>query len=105
MILDKFNKFYAELSENESLRAEVEKILGENTFDNAGDEQLLKIGDIARNIGLEFDLDEVKAYFADSELDDEALDSVAGGKGFFRFKKDYTKNVSCPSGSTVIIEL
>ena len=105
--MNKFNEFYAKLSENESLREGVEKILGDNTFEDASDEQLLKIGGIAKELGFEFSIDEVRTYFGNSELDDEALDAVAGGKGFkHKSGKDsiMKSNVICPSGSTIVID-
>ena len=47
----------------------------------ATDEQLTKIGDIAKKNGFEVTLEEAKKYLAqgEKELSDETMDSVAGG--------------------------
>ena len=79
--MSKFNDFYKKVMEDEKIKAEVIKVLGDDTFEKASDEKLAKIGEIAKNAGFEFTLDEAKAHFAGGELNEDELDAVAGGKG------------------------
>ena len=82
--MSKFSDFYAKVMEDDALKAEVVKVLGGSTFDNATDDQLAKIGDIAKGAGFDFTLEEVKAHFEESELDDDDLDAVAGGNKAYK---------------------
>ena len=79
--MSKFNDFYSRINEDEAIKAEIGAVLGGNSFENATDEQLKNIGEIAKKAGFDFALDEVKEFFACGELDDDDLDAVAGGKG------------------------
>ena len=78
--MSKFNDFFKNIMEHSELKAEVAGVLGDVPFEKASDEQLVKIGKIAKKAGFDFALDEVKEFFACGELDDDDLDAVAGGK-------------------------
>ena len=78
--MSKFNDFYGKITEDEKIAKEVAIVLGGDTFENASDEKLFKIGEIAKKAGFEFTLDEARAYFGEGELEDDDLDAVAGGK-------------------------
>lgn len=73
--------FYAKVMQEKELLAEVEKVLAGKEITEATDEQLTKIGDIAKKNGFEVTLEEAKKYLAEGEkeLSDETMDSVAGG--------------------------
>ena len=77
--MSKFNDFYAKVMADDALKAEVIKVLGDSTFDKATNDQLVKIGEIAKGAGFEFTAEEAKAHFEGGELDDDELDAVAGG--------------------------
>ena len=79
--MSKFNDFFAKVMADDALKTEVIKVLGDSKFENATDEQLAKIGEIAKGAGFEFTAAEAKAHFDGGELDDDELDAVAGGKG------------------------
>jgi len=78
---EKIAEFYAKVTEDAKCKAEVEKILGGKEITEATDDQLKKIGEIAKEMGYNFTLDEVKDFIASGEvqLSDDALDNVAGG--------------------------
>ena len=78
---EKIAEFYAKVTEDDALKAKLEKILGGNDITEATDDQLKKIGDIAKEMGYNFTIDEVKDFIASGEvqLSDDALDNVAGG--------------------------
>ena len=79
--MSKFNDFFKIIMENSELKAEVAGVLGDEPFEKASDEQLVKIGEIAKKVGFDFTIDEAKEFFSCGELDDDDLDAVAGGKG------------------------
>ena len=78
---EKISEFYAKVIDDAALKAKVEKILGGKEITEATDEQLKKIGDIAKEWGYNFTIDEVKEFISSGEvqLSDDALDNVAGG--------------------------
>jgi len=78
---EKIAEFYAKVTDDAELKAKVEKILGGKEITEATDDQLKKIGEIAKELGYNFTLDEVKEFIAsgDVQLSDDALDNVAGG--------------------------
>ncbi len=80
--MSKVTEFYAKAMENEEIKNELIKILGDKKFEEADDTQLAKIGEVAKKMGYEISMDEAKAYFSkeDAELDVDDLDAVAGGK-------------------------
>ncbi len=78
---EKIAEFYAKVTSDDALKAKVEKILGGAEITDATDDQLKAIGEIAKELGYNFTIDEVKEYIAsgDVQLDEDALDNVAGG--------------------------
>jgi hypothetical protein len=80
--MSKVSDFYAKAVEDEASKNELIAILGDKKITEASDEQLVKVGELAKKIGFEITLDEAKAYLnGGEELDEEDLDAVAGGKG------------------------
>lgn len=80
--MSKISEFYAKVMEDEAAKKELIGILGEKKFEEADDAQLAKVGELAKKLGFEITVDEAKAYFnTDSELNEDDLDAVAGGKG------------------------
>lgn len=81
--MSKMSEFYAKAIADESAKAELIAILGEKKLEEADDAQLEKIGEVAKKLGFEISLEEAKGYLggAETELDEEDLDAVAGGKG------------------------
>lgn len=80
--MSKVSEFYAKAVADESAKKELITILGDKKFTEASDDQLAKIGELAKRLGFEITIDEAKAYLNGdhSELDEEELDAVAGGK-------------------------
>ena len=78
---EKIAEFYAKVTEDAELKAKVAKILGGNDITTATDEQLKAIGEVAKENGYSFTLDEVKEFIVsgDVQLSDDELDNVAGG--------------------------
>ena len=78
---EKIAEFYAKVTSDDALKAKVEKILAGAEITDATDDQLKAIGEIAKELGYNFTIDEVKEYIAygDVQLDEDALDNVAGG--------------------------
>ena len=78
---EKIAEFYAKVTDDAALKAKVDKILGGKEITEATDEQLKAIGEVAKEMGYNFTLDEVKEFIASGEvqLSDDALDNVAGG--------------------------
>ena len=79
--MSKFDEFYTKVMEDDALKAAVIKVLGDKTFEKASDEQLTKIGEIAKSAGFVFTIEEAKSFLEGGELDDDDLDAVAGGVG------------------------
>ena len=84
--MDKFKQFYAQSVADDTIGAEVKKILGKTPVEDATDDQLIKLGELAKTLGLDIALDEAKAYLAKShddegEISADELQAVAGGKG------------------------
>ena len=78
---EKIAEFYAKVTEDANLTAKLEKILNGAEITDASDDQLKAIGEIAKEMGYNFTIDEVKEFIAsgDVKLDEDALDNVAGG--------------------------
>ena len=74
-------EFYSKVTADETSKAKLEKILDGKDITEATDDQLKAIGDIAKEFGYNFTIDEVKNFIesGDVQLDDDALDAVAGG--------------------------
>lgn len=81
--MSKISDFYAKAMADESAKAKLEAILGGKEFSEASEEELTKIGELAKELGYEITLEEVKEFLnpAEAELEDDDLDTVAGGKG------------------------
>ncbi len=85
--MDKFQEFYTRAMSDDAVRAEVKKIIGKTPVEDATDEQILQLGELAKTLGINISLDEAKAYFAAQDADEEGeisadeLEAVAGGKG------------------------
>lgn len=90
--MSKVSEFYAKAVADESAKKELITILGDKKFTEASDDQLAKIGELAKRLGFEITIDEAKAHLNGdhSELDEEELDAVAGGK--------QPGNVNCNNG-------
>ncbi len=81
--MSKINDFYSAVLADSEKNAELGKILDGSDIAQAADEQLERIGEIAKQMGFDITVEEAKAYLRgdDTELDDDDLDAVAGGKG------------------------
>lgn len=79
--MSKMSDFYAKVISDETLRSRMNEVLGGKDIADASDEDLKKIGEIAKEAGFDISIDEAKAYLASDakDLSDEALDAVAGG--------------------------
>ena len=80
---EKIAEFYAKVMADEKLKAKFEKVLDGKEITDASDDQLKKIGEIAKEMGYNFTIDEVKEFIksGDVQLSDDALDNVVGGVG------------------------
>ena len=78
---NKISEFYAKVMADEKLKAKFEKVLAGKEITEASDDQLKQIGDIAKELGYNFTLEDVKDFIksGDVQLSDDALDAVAGG--------------------------
>ena len=62
--MDKFKEFYTQVMADDSVKAEVKKILGKTPVDEATDEQLLQLGELAKTLGLDISLKELERFCA-----------------------------------------
>lgn len=81
--MSKITDFYAKAFSDVSTKKELTAILGDKNIEEASDEQLVKIGELAKKLGFDISIKEAKDYMSgnNAELDDDDLDAVAGGKG------------------------
>ncbi len=79
--MSKMSDFYTKVVSDAELRAKVNTVLGGKDIANLSDQDLEKLGEIAKAAGFDITLDEAKEYLKAEakELSDEALDAVAGG--------------------------
>lgn len=93
--MSKVSEFYAKAISDEGAKAKLGEILGGKTINEADDEQLKKIGGLAKELGFEITIEEAKDYLNgdNAELDDDDLDAVAGGKG--------EVSINCGNGNTI----
>ena len=79
--MSKMSDFYTKVISDVELRCKLNAILDGKDITSLTDEELMKIGEIAKEAGFDITLEEAKAYLASEakELSDEALDAVAGG--------------------------
>jgi predicted ribosomally synthesized peptide with nif11-like leader len=100
---NKISEFYAKVNSDENLKAKLEKILDGKDISEASDAQLKEIGEMAKEMGYDFTIDEVKEFIASGEvqLSDDALDAVAGGinKGAVNCSGENAGTKSTISGS------
>lgn len=80
--MSKFTDFYKKAVANDEAKKELTAILGDREFKEATDEQLEKLSGLAKKLGFDITVEEARAYLnnANTELDDDELDAVAGGK-------------------------
>lgn len=80
--MSKVSEFYAKAISDESAKAKLAGILGDKSINEADNEQLKKIGCLAKELGFDITVEEAKEYLSggNTELDMDDLDSVAGGK-------------------------
>ena len=101
--MSKIADFYAKVIADKGLRDKVAGILKGKDINQATDEQLAQIGELAKSTGYDVTLEEAKAYIESDakDLSDEALDNVAGGKST-QCSGDYSGNVyvTVESGSS-----
>ncbi len=73
--------FYAKVMADEAVKKQITDILGGTPIENADDEELKKIGEVAKGMGFSISVEEAKEYFSgnEEELSDEFLEAVAGG--------------------------
>ncbi len=73
--------FYAKVMADEAVKKQITDILGDAQIENADDEQLKMIGEVAKGMGFSISVEDAKAYFGanEEELSDESLEAVAGG--------------------------
>ncbi len=83
--MSKLSEFYKQAMGEEETKKKIEKILAGKEISDATDEQLEKVGELAKGLGYEFTLEDVKGYLKGEEvaLDEEDLEAVAGGKGVY----------------------
>lgn len=95
--MSKVSEFYAKTLSDETAKAKLGSILGGKFINEADDEQLRKIGVLAKEMGFEITIEEAKNYLKgdNAELDDDDLDAVAGGKG------NVQENYTCTNGGVV----
>ena len=79
--MDKMAIFYAKVIADKGLRDKVAGILKGKDINQATDEQLAQIGELAKSTGYDITLEEAKDYLAADakDLSDEAHEAVAGG--------------------------
>jgi predicted ribosomally synthesized peptide with nif11-like leader len=78
---NKIAEFYSKVNADENLKAKFDKILDGKNITEVSDDQLKEICEMAKEMGYNFNLNEVKEFIAngDVELSEEALAAVAGG--------------------------
>ena len=79
---DQMNKaveFYNRIMQDETLKAKLRGIIGDESPDKFSDEVLCKLKEMAKTLGLELTSGEIKDYLSRNELSDEELTDVAGG--------------------------
>ncbi len=83
--MSKVTDFYINAIADEATKKELIDILGNKSINEASDDQLVKIGKLANKLGFDITLEEAKAYLTseETELNEDDLDAVAGGKGDF----------------------
>jgi hypothetical protein len=96
--MNKFVDFYNKVIADESSKKELSSILSGKTLNDASDEQLEKVGQIAKRLGFDITTSEAREFLnsGDKKLSSEDLDAVAGGKPQGSFIK---KEPPLPTGN------
>ena len=85
--MSKVADFYAKVMSSDELQGKLGDILQGKNIVDATDDDLKKIGEVAKAAGFDITMEEAKEYIQSDEaaVSDEALDAVAGGnqKGKF----------------------
>ncbi len=94
--MSKITSFYTRVFSDSSAKKELTEILGNKNIEEASDEQLIRIGELAKKLGFDISIEEAKDYISgnNAELDEDDLDAVAGGKG----QTHYTEIHICEVG-------
>ncbi|MGN0629880.1 MAG: hypothetical protein ACI4JN_00995, partial [Ruminococcus sp.] len=73
--MSKVTDFYAKALADESAKKELITILGDKKIEEASDEQLAKVGALAKKLGFDITIEEAKAYLSsdNAELDEDDL--------------------------------
>lgn len=84
-IMSKITDFYTLAMKKEETRKALEGILNGKLLKDADDGQLSQVGVLAAELGYDITLEEAKEYLnsEETELNEEDLDAVAGGKGVY----------------------
>lgn len=92
--MSKVAEFYQKAMADPAAKAELAAILNGKDIAAATEEDLAKIGEVAKKLGYEITVEEAKEYLnpAEAELSDDDLDAVAGGKG------DPGVSIGCTTG-------
>ena len=105
--MDKVADFYAKVMASEDLQDKLGNILQGKNIVDATDDDLQKIGEVAKAAGFDITLEAAKAYIQSDEaaVSDEALDAVAGGnqKGKFECKGEGSGNKDNTSPSISLV--
>lgn len=100
----KFQDFYAKVLADEGAKKEISSILAGKPLEAASDEQLKKIGAVAKRLGIDITLAEARSYFkqGDKKLSETDLDAVAGGKVYEYSTADKDGNCHKTMGTATI---
>ena len=103
--MSKISEFYAKAVSDEKAKAKLGEIMGDKPINEADESQLKKIGALAKELGFEITVEEAKNYLSgsNSELDDDDLNAVAGGKGEVNVNCETNGNTGTisPTGPTI----
>ena len=84
--MNKVTTFYNKVLSDEKSKKEYFGIAGDTELEKLSAEQISKLGELAKKIGIEISEEEFHEYVSGGELDDDDLDAVAGGKGETHYK-------------------
>ncbi len=94
--MSKITDFYSKAISDSAANKELADILNGTEIQNVSDEQIEKIGILAKKLGFDITADEAREYLNNdfAELDDDDLDAAAGGKN----QTHYTEIHVCEVG-------
>ncbi len=87
--MSKLYDFLEKAAADDAAAAEINNILGENKFEDATDEQLGEICEVAKKLGFDIAPDDIKESTI-RELAEDELADIAGG--FLRLRTPYERN-------------